>query len=36
MQIDTLHLLQRLFEELVENEQSCQLDRYKASEKSGR
>ncbi|KAH7688237.1 ATPase AFG1-like protein [Dioscorea alata] len=35
-QIDTLHLLQRLFEELVENEQSCQLDRYKASEKSGR
>ncbi|KAM0939214.1 putative hexokinase [Dioscorea sansibarensis] len=35
-QSDTLHLLQRLFDELVENEQSCQLDRYKASEKSGR
>ncbi|KAJ0984925.1 hypothetical protein J5N97_003281 [Dioscorea zingiberensis] len=35
-QLNTLRLLQRLYEELVENEQSCQLDRYTASEKGGR
>ncbi|KAG0500190.1 hypothetical protein HPP92_000262 [Vanilla planifolia] len=35
-QFDTLGLLQKLYEELVEHEASCQLDRYKASEKAGR
>ncbi|XP_064998571.1 uncharacterized protein LOC103980010 isoform X7 [Musa acuminata AAA Group] len=35
-QIDTLQALQRLYEELVEHEESCQLDRYKSSQKSGR
>ncbi|WVZ94239.1 hypothetical protein U9M48_040151 [Paspalum notatum var. saurae] len=35
-QLDTIQQLQRLYEELVENEEDCQLDRYKSSEKSGR
>ncbi|XP_006659266.1 AFG1-like ATPase [Oryza brachyantha] len=35
-QIDTIQQLQRLYEELVENEEACQLDRYQSSEKSGR
>uniref|UniRef100_A0A0E0AT01 Uncharacterized protein n=1 Tax=Oryza glumipatula TaxID=40148 RepID=A0A0E0AT01_9ORYZ len=35
-QIDTIQHLQRLYEELVENEEACQLDRYQSSEKSGR
>jgi TRAP-type C4-dicarboxylate transport system permease small subunit len=36
IQIDTIQHLQRLYEELVENEEACQLDRYQSSEKSGR
>ncbi|XP_020269825.1 lactation elevated protein 1-like [Asparagus officinalis] len=35
-QVGTLRLLQRLYDQLVENEDDCRLDRYKASEKSGR
>ncbi|XP_022681143.1 AFG1-like ATPase isoform X1 [Setaria italica] len=35
-QVDTIQQLQRLYEELIENEEDCQLDRYKSSEKSGR
>ncbi|URD75790.1 AFG1-like ATPase [Musa troglodytarum] len=35
-QIDTLQELQRLYEELVEHEESCQLDRYNSSQKAGR
>ncbi|XP_072968829.1 uncharacterized protein [Typha angustifolia] len=35
-QVDTILLLQRLYEQLVENEDSCQMDRYKASKKAGR
>ncbi|CAO2187697.1 unnamed protein product, partial [Urochloa humidicola] len=35
-QLDTIQELQRLYEELIENEEDCQLDRYKSSEKSGR
>jgi len=35
-QINTIQQLQRLYEELIENEEDCQLDRYKSSEKSGR
>lgn len=35
-QVYTLQLLQRLYDQLVENEEKCQLDRYNASEKSGR
>jgi predicted ATPase len=35
-QLDTIQQLQRLYEELIENEEDCQLDRYKSSEKSGR
>ncbi|KAJ8492845.1 hypothetical protein OPV22_014566 [Ensete ventricosum] len=35
-QIDTLQALQRLYEELVEHEESCQLDRYNSSQKAGR
>ncbi|KAJ6820693.1 lactation elevated protein 1-like isoform X1 [Iris pallida] len=35
-QIDTLRVLQRLYEQLVENENACKLDRYNTSEKSGR
>ncbi|XP_062195550.1 uncharacterized protein LOC133898814 [Phragmites australis] len=35
-QVDTIQQLQRLYEELIENEEACQLDRYKSSEKSGR
>ena len=36
MQVDTIQQLQRLYEDLVENEEDCQLDRYQSSEKSGR
>ncbi|XP_072970758.1 uncharacterized protein [Typha angustifolia] len=35
-QLDTLQVLQRLYEQLVEHEDSCQLDRYKSSRKDGR
>ncbi|XP_039811777.1 AFG1-like ATPase isoform X3 [Panicum virgatum] len=35
-QLNTIQQLQRLYEELIENEEDCQLDRYKSSEKSGR
>ncbi|KAL5221185.1 hypothetical protein ABZP36_025898 [Zizania latifolia] len=35
-QVDTIQQLQRLYEELVENEEACHLDRYQSSEKSGR
>ncbi|KAL6012239.1 hypothetical protein ACLOJK_002717 [Asimina triloba] len=35
-QIDTLRALQRLYDELVESADTCQLDRYAASEKSAR
>ncbi|CAD6265730.1 unnamed protein product [Miscanthus lutarioriparius] len=35
-QVDTIQQLQRLYEELIENEEDCQLDRCKSSEKSGR
>ncbi|XP_010904606.1 uncharacterized protein [Elaeis guineensis] len=35
-QVDTLRVLQRLYEQLIEHEDSCQLDRYKASEKNAR
>ncbi|WOL13498.1 lactation elevated protein 1-like [Canna indica] len=35
-QVGTIQALQRLYEELVEQEESCQLDRYSASKKSGR
>jgi len=35
-QLNTIQQLQRLYEELIENEENCQLDRYKSSEKSGR
>lgn len=35
-QVDTLQLLQNLYDQLVENEYKCQLDRYSASEKMGR
>lgn len=35
-QVDTIMLLQRLYQQLVENEDSCQLDRYSASHKAGR
>ncbi|XP_051205938.1 uncharacterized protein [Lolium perenne] len=35
-QVDTIQQLQRLYEDLVENEEACQLDRYQSSEKSGR
>ncbi|WOK92660.1 hypothetical protein Cni_G01351 [Canna indica] len=35
-QIDTIRALQRLYEELVEHEDSCQLDRYQSSRKAGR
>ncbi|KAJ6846198.1 lactation elevated protein 1-like [Iris pallida] len=35
-QIDTLRVLQRLYEQLVENAYICKLDRYNTSEKSGR
>ncbi|AQK44952.1 ATPase [Zea mays] len=35
-QVDTIQQLQGLYEELIENGEDCQLDRYKSSEKSGR
>ncbi|XP_020692617.1 AFG1-like ATPase isoform X3 [Dendrobium catenatum] len=35
-QVDTLRLLQRLYDQLIEHEDSCHLDRYKASKKAGR
>ncbi|PKA67053.1 hypothetical protein AXF42_Ash004544 [Apostasia shenzhenica] len=35
-QVDTIVLLQKLYEQLIENEDECQLDRYKASHKAGR
>lgn len=35
-QVDILRQLQRLYDELVEKADSCQLDRYAASEKAGR
>ncbi|KAG6514650.1 hypothetical protein ZIOFF_025019 [Zingiber officinale] len=35
-QIESLRALQRLYEELVEHEDDCQLDRYLSSKKSGR
>ncbi|KAL6660896.1 hypothetical protein ACP70R_000280 [Stipagrostis hirtigluma subsp. patula] len=35
-QLDTIQQLQRLYEDLIENEEACQLDRYKSSEISGR
>ncbi|XP_020572357.1 lactation elevated protein 1 [Phalaenopsis equestris] len=35
-QVDTLRVLQRLYDQLVEHEDSCHLDRYKASQKAGR
>lgn len=35
-QLSTLGELQRLYDELVENAEACRLDRYAASEKSGR
>ncbi|KAI4963425.1 hypothetical protein ZWY2020_014122 [Hordeum vulgare] len=31
-QVDTIQQLQRLYEDLVENEEACQLDRYQSSE----
>jgi hypothetical protein len=36
IQLDTIQQLQRLYEDLIENEEDCQLDRYKSSEKEGR
>ncbi|KAK8965052.1 hypothetical protein KSP40_PGU011536 [Platanthera guangdongensis] len=35
-QVDTIMLLQRLYQQLVENEDSCQLDRYSTSHKAAR
>ncbi|XP_020103311.1 lactation elevated protein 1 isoform X1 [Ananas comosus] len=35
-QLDTLRLLQTLYDQLVEHEDACQLDRYNSSKKSGR
>ncbi|KAG2606808.1 hypothetical protein PVAP13_4NG230542 [Panicum virgatum] len=35
-QLGTIQQLQRLYEELIKNDEDCQLDRYKSSEKSGR
>ncbi|KAG1363730.1 AFG1-like ATPase [Cocos nucifera] len=35
-QVGTLRVLQRLYDLLIEHEDSCQLDRYKSSEKNGR
>lgn len=35
-QVDTIQLLQRLYDELTEKEDECQLDRYSSSEKAGR
>ncbi|KAF3333057.1 lactation elevated protein 1-like protein [Carex littledalei] len=35
-QVDTIHLLQRLYDELTEKEDECQLDRYSSSKKAGR
>nr|XP_010927973.1 AFG1-like ATPase [Elaeis guineensis] len=35
-QVGTLRVLQRLYDQLIEHEDSCRLDRYKASEKNGR
>uniref|UniRef100_A0ACD5XCU0 Uncharacterized protein n=1 Tax=Avena sativa TaxID=4498 RepID=A0ACD5XCU0_AVESA len=35
-QVDTIQQLQRLYEDLIENEEACQLDRYQSSEISGR
>lgn len=35
-QLDTILQIQRLYEELIDNEEACQLDRYQSSEKSGR
>ncbi|KAJ3687148.1 hypothetical protein LUZ61_016312 [Rhynchospora tenuis] len=35
-QVDTIQLLQRLYDELIEKEDECQLDRYTSSEKAGR
>ncbi|XP_074579149.1 LOW QUALITY PROTEIN: uncharacterized protein LOC141835680 [Curcuma longa] len=35
-QIESLRALQRLYEELVEHEDDCQLDRYMSSKKAGR
>jgi protein AFG1 len=35
-QVDTIQQLQRLYEDLVENEEACKLDRYQSSEISGR
>ncbi|KAJ3693359.1 hypothetical protein LUZ60_008839 [Juncus effusus] len=35
-QVDTIQLLHRLYEQLIENEEECQLDRYNSSKISGR
>lgn len=35
-QIDTLRILQRLYDQLVEHEDECRLDRYKDTGKAGR
>ncbi|KAJ4744583.1 Lactation elevated protein 1 [Rhynchospora pubera] len=35
-QVDTIQLLQRLYDELIEKEDECQLDRYTSSKKAGR
>lgn len=35
-QVNTLRLLQRLYQQLVDHEDSCKLDRYQASQKAGR
>jgi peroxisome-assembly ATPase len=36
LQIDTIQLLQRLYDGLIEKEDECQLDRYSSSKKAGR
>ncbi|XP_078148830.1 uncharacterized protein LOC144544253 isoform X2 [Carex rostrata] len=36
LKVDTIQLLQRLYDELTEKEDECQLDRYSSSEKVGR
>lgn len=36
LQVGTLREIQRLYDELVASANACRLDRYSASEKSGR
>jgi hypothetical protein len=33
MQLDTIEQLQRLYQDLIQNEEDCHLDRYKSSER---